>query len=626
MLERIDKMEEKKLEQAIDAAKVVSFDVFDTLLFRITARPEAIFSLMGQKIGREDFEQFRRQKQQEISEILVKKKEAPHADLDQIYEYIAKTDQTQDWEQIKELELQMELDAVFQNTEIYQWYRYAISQGKRVIATSDMYLNGCQIRKMIEKCGYAEIAEVYSSADLRCTKYEKTIFNAVAEKEGVQGKEILHIGDNLKADVENARQSGWNAVWYDRNFHLDKRNPGIFCGAGFKSRKESSFWNRLGGDIAGELYINLYRWVSGLQKKNECEQICLLARDGYNLWELFQNRGRKDVIYLEMSRRSLLLAGITRLDQESLDLLPPYALGQTLEEILDYLRLEKEKLDYQKAGFQSLQDIIRTKEDQKRVKQLFQINVEEFLATCEKEREAAKAYFSNLGVLGRRNLYFDCGWNGSSQYLLRRFYRAIGYQDESQFAYVGILDTEKSRRQLGGAKYETYLFGPGKHVKTAMRLAKAIVIPELFFGAPHPSIWYYEGGQVVYEQEQRREYKEQIAEGIAEYFKRVYPFVRKYSIAIGKQEIFASLLRLIESPTAEEAMEIGDVENVDGFVRQKTLKKYLAKLDMETIKRNPHIEIYWEKGILKRPDISVAVKAFVVIKEFLVKVMRKVRR
>ena len=89
-----------------------------------------------------------------------------------------------------------------------------------------------------------------------------------------------------------------------------------------------------------------------------------------------------------------------------------------------------------------MQDIIRTKEDQKRVKQLFQINAEEFLATCEKEREAAKAYFSNLGVLGRRNLYFDCGWNGSSQYLLRRFYRAIGYQDESQFAYVGILDTE----------------------------------------------------------------------------------------------------------------------------------------------------------------------------------------
>ena len=47
----------------------------------------------------------------------------------------------------------------------------------------------------------------------------------------------------------------------------------------------------------------------------------------------------------------MLLAGITRLDQESLDLLPPYALGQTLEEILDYLRLEKEKLDYQKLDF-----------------------------------------------------------------------------------------------------------------------------------------------------------------------------------------------------------------------------------------------------------------------------------
>ena len=44
-------MDEKKLRQMIDGARVVSFDVFDTLLFRITAWPEAIFSLMGQKIG-----------------------------------------------------------------------------------------------------------------------------------------------------------------------------------------------------------------------------------------------------------------------------------------------------------------------------------------------------------------------------------------------------------------------------------------------------------------------------------------------------------------------------------------------------------------------------------------------
>ena len=112
-------MDEKKLRQMIDGARVVSFDVFDTLLFRITAWPEAIFSLMGQKIGMADFEPFRRKKQQEISETLARAGEAPHADLDQIYAYIAQQDRSRDWEKVKELELEMERDAAFRNEGLY---------------------------------------------------------------------------------------------------------------------------------------------------------------------------------------------------------------------------------------------------------------------------------------------------------------------------------------------------------------------------------------------------------------------------------------------------------------------------------------------------------------------------
>ena len=619
-------MDEKKLRQMIDGARVVSFDVFDTLLFRITAWPEAIFALMGQKIGMADFEPFRRKKQQEISETLARAGEAPHADLDQIYAYIAQQDRSRDWEKVKELELEMERDAAFRNEEIYRWYRYALEQGKRVIATSDMYLNGRQIRAMIEACGYTDVAEVYSSADLRCTKYEKTIFPAVAQREGVPAGEILHIGDNRKADVEHARQSGWKAFWYERDVKDLKEAPGMFRGVTAKCGSGASFWNRLGADIAGEMYISLYRWVSGLKKQYGCGQICLMARDGYNLWKIFQDMGREDMVYLEVSRRSLMLAGITCLDEESLSLLPPYALGQTLEEILDYLRLPKERLDVRKAGFASLQDVIRTKEDQGRVRQLFLNNEAEFLRACEREREEAKAYFERRGVTGKKNLYFDCGWNGSSQYLLDRFYRAAGYEEEVRFAYVGILDTQKSRRQLDGKLYDAWLFGPGKHVKAAMQLAKAIVLPELFFGAPHPSVWYYRQGEAVCEEEQRQAYKEEISDGIREYVRRVYPFAKKYALSFSRQDVFAALLRLAKAPTQEEAVQIGNVENADGFVRQQTMKKYIAKLDMQTVRSNPYIEIYWEKGLLKRPDIAPGVKVFVAVKEFLVKVKRRVGR
>lgn len=37
------KMDIQKVKEKINLAKVVSFDVFDTLLFRITSSPEVIF-------------------------------------------------------------------------------------------------------------------------------------------------------------------------------------------------------------------------------------------------------------------------------------------------------------------------------------------------------------------------------------------------------------------------------------------------------------------------------------------------------------------------------------------------------------------------------------------------------
>lgn len=56
------------------------------------------------------------------------------------------------------------------------------------------------------------------------------------------------------------------------------------------------------------------------------------------------------------------------------------------------------------------------------------------------------------------SIVFDCGWNGSSQYLLDRFLECVDYQKKNKFFYTGILNTEKSKRQLNGRKFETYLF------------------------------------------------------------------------------------------------------------------------------------------------------------------------
>ena len=95
-------MEEKKLEQAIDAAKVVSFDVFDTLLFRITSSPEVIFDLTGEKFGIDNYRNLRMKSQQEISRIVLKSGKAPHADINEIYTYISEKNPGYDWDKVEE--------------------------------------------------------------------------------------------------------------------------------------------------------------------------------------------------------------------------------------------------------------------------------------------------------------------------------------------------------------------------------------------------------------------------------------------------------------------------------------------------------------------------------------------
>ena len=57
------KMDIQKVKEKINLAKVVSFDVFDTLLFRITSSPEVIFDLTGEKFGIDNYRNLRMKSQ-----------------------------------------------------------------------------------------------------------------------------------------------------------------------------------------------------------------------------------------------------------------------------------------------------------------------------------------------------------------------------------------------------------------------------------------------------------------------------------------------------------------------------------------------------------------------------------
>jgi predicted HAD superfamily hydrolase len=85
--------------------------------------------------------------------------------------------------------------------------------GRRVIAVSDIYYSSTDVEELlIRVTGTNPFDAVYTSSDLKATKLAGTIFPRVAGIEGVGGGDILHIGDNLDSDVNNARTAGWRAV------------------------------------------------------------------------------------------------------------------------------------------------------------------------------------------------------------------------------------------------------------------------------------------------------------------------------------------------------------------------------------------------------------------------------
>lgn len=96
------------------------------------------------------------------------------------------------------------LKAFFEITEI---------KNKQIIFISDMYMSGEHIYQLFKR-PYPNLAltKYYSSADYGLTKLSGLLYGLVAKDLGVECFQILHMGDNLKGDVQKAKERGLKAI------------------------------------------------------------------------------------------------------------------------------------------------------------------------------------------------------------------------------------------------------------------------------------------------------------------------------------------------------------------------------------------------------------------------------
>lgn len=175
----------------------VTIDVFDTLLWRQTLYPSDAFYLLAEAHGAHHH-QLRIFVEKVVSHLCrrILRREPTLGDIYRFYPLPA------------DEELTIEARICQPNPFCLQLIKNLLSRGIAVAAISDMYLDNEQIAQLLRRSGYPEFP-VYSSASVHLTKYrDGRLFHYVWQQMGLLPSNVVHVGDNPKADIHMASKLG----------------------------------------------------------------------------------------------------------------------------------------------------------------------------------------------------------------------------------------------------------------------------------------------------------------------------------------------------------------------------------------------------------------------------------
>ena len=386
---------------------------------------------------------------------------------------------------------------------------------------------------------------------------------------------------------------------------------------------KDKFWYDLGYKTSGILYLGLTLWLIDRMVKNNSEKLYLMSRDGYIIKKIYDlisdnNKELPPAEYLYSSRRAFYIPSITELNDEALKfLMNPLSNDLSVLQYLERINLNpdlyKDKIE--KAGFSSKENNVKTEEDYKKLKQLYIMLEDDILKQAEKEREILVKYFLQCDLLNNKVInIFDLGWYGSIQ---RGFKKLINLINDKNINIKGYyLGTHPVSADLNT---ESYIINCGYPEEQFRILHSNTKVLESFFNAPHGSVLgFYEENNEVKPLFDDIKFESSAIEKMSVLQKGAIDFAIDFlylktkikSIKISKYLAISPMIRLLNKPTCNEAVRIGNLEHFDAFGKIST-KRYIAKpsLNLLSFFLNPiqflqnfryNKITYWKTGYIKR--------------------------
>ncbi|WP_051092932.1 HAD family hydrolase [Methylobacterium sp. 77] len=122
---------------------------------------------------------------------------------------------------LHDAEIAVEQAQLTPNKALFTWLTAQARVGCRIIAVSDTYHEASTIAQLLAALAPRHpVEQIHTSADHNATKRTGALFGAVLRAEGVAPADILHIGDDERADITMARAAGLRTLQVARPRHL----------------------------------------------------------------------------------------------------------------------------------------------------------------------------------------------------------------------------------------------------------------------------------------------------------------------------------------------------------------------------------------------------------------------
>jgi FMN phosphatase YigB (HAD superfamily) len=325
------------LVNAVDRIEVISTDVFDTLLLRSSRsersrimKGERLFSnLLAQRgwhIGADLLAEARLQAQRLAFRGLALRGVAGEARLSDIVSRqlsVLGLPPSLVAERLR-IELQVEKGSLVANEGLGSILRAHRRAGTQIIAVSDTTLPTEGVSELIQHFHGPELVDhVYSSADHGLTKRDGGLFLAVAQAKNVSLRRIVHIGDDLLADVQTPSAKGITVYHaprgayrrYLRSANGALTEAGRFARGRARAAKVTtsfddnaiSFGRHVFGSIVTQFCLLIWLYAVEAEAGHKpCLLFC--ARGGVGIREAFERMLAKLCLPLGVRRENIMIS------------------------------------------------------------------------------------------------------------------------------------------------------------------------------------------------------------------------------------------------------------------------------------------------------------------------------